>query len=376
MSERTSGATLARLPETGAAFHIGRVYPNGHSNGNSSETAVVENPGDLQPHHILTYIALINSSIAPYIEYIDAYLEGRNGHNPQIREAEQIADTLVSKQKAFSREHSFPSETSIRMSKLMADADAETKGLSNEHKAAARLAKFDGVQIATDHDGTWTDLKGRVDIGEHISYFPESNYLKDLIPTSAHAEYLLKKHTRKVFPFVFTSLWRHYLTDERGEQLFRNAGHYLPLRDGAKSLLDYLGSQNTKVTFVSHNFKPIIEGLLDKMGSETPVEIQAITSDSLNTLDKSATLHALVKENPTKPIIFIGDGETDFDIVEAYRKGIIATIFALEGVGFDTMLTDQNIPHFTFRDLNDIRVKLEELTSLANTYRTANANAA
>src|SRR3990167_5123116 len=347
MSERTSGATLARLPETGAAFHIGRVYPNGHSNGNSSETAVVENPGDLQPHHILTYIALINSSIAPYIEYIDAYLEGRNGHNPQIREAEQ-----------------------------MADADAETKGLSNEHKAAARLAKFDGVQIATDHDGTWTDLKGRVDIGEHISYFPESNYLKDLIPTSAHAEYLLKKHTRKVFPFVFTSLWRHYLTDERGEQLFRNAGHYLPLRDGAKSLLDYLGSQNTKVTFVSHNFKPIIEGLLDKMGSETPVEIQAITSDSLNTLDKSATLHALVKENPTKPIIFIGDCETDFDIVEAYRKGIIATIFALEGVGFDTMLTDQNIPHFTFRDLNDIRVKLEELTSLANTYRTANANAA
>lgn len=366
MNERNSDAS-GGLPQ-GADFHIGKVYPT--TNGHSPETGQW---GDLREHHLLTHVALINSSVAPLVEYIDAYLEGRNGHNPQIREAEAVAEALVSKQKAFSREHSFPSETSIRMSELMAEADAQTEGLPEEHRAAARLAKFDGIQIATDHDGTWTDLEGKIDIGEDISFVPENNYLEDLIPTSTHAEYLLKKHTRVVFPFVYASLWRPYLRDELGEQLFRNAGHYLPVKDGARALMDYFGAQNTKVTFVSHNFKPIIEGLLDQVGSQTPVDIRAITHDNLDTLDKSATLHALVKEEPTKPIIFMGDGETDFDIVEAYRKGIIAAIFALKEDGFDTMLTDHKIPHFTFRDLHDIRVKLEELTTLAHKYRPPNA---
>ena len=367
MAERTASLTGEQLPQ-GAAFHIGKVYPN----GNEADSHM----GDLQDHHHLTRVWLINHGFYNSRPHIDTYFTVGPTIDtpPHILEAIQKASSLKAGLEQFSKSNEFPSEVSLRMSRLQEEADAQTEGMSLEVKTAARLAKFDGVQVASDHDGTWSQLDGRIEIGHTgISYKPEENYLPDLIPTSEHAEELLRTYGREYFPEIYATTWAPYLKDPQGRYMFKQAGLHVPLRPGAKELMDYFGDQEMKVAFVSQNFTPVLEGVVKQIGSETEVEIRAIDSDNIDTLDKSAVLHNLAKQSPTRAIVFMGDGETDYRIEQAYRMGIISAIFALEGDGFDKTLTEHNIPHFTFSDLHDVRVKLEEVTTLAKQIKAGNA---
>lgn len=370
MQERITGAFETGLPQ-GADLHIGKVYPNGYSR---------EDYGDLGDHHHVTRVAVLNNGLRPSMEDIETFLiNGLTTESPKhIRVAAKRASLLRARLDLFSESNAFPSSTSEHMSKLQREADSKTEGLSLEEKTAARLAKFNGIQIATDHDGTWSDLKGRVELGHTgQSFRPSETYLTDLIPTSEHAEQLLKKYGReKHFPEIFAATWAPHMEDPKGQELFEEAGRHVPLRAGARQLMDYLGEKDIKITFVSQNFEPVLRGVVKQMDSQTPVDIRAITPDNINALDKSAILHQLAKEDSERTMIFIGDGETDYKVEHAYRMGIISAIFALENDGFDKMLTKHGIPHFTFRDLHDIRVKLEELTALAQEYRSSNANVA
>lgn len=367
-AERTAEATSTQLPQ-GAAFHIGRVYPNGYE----ADTRM----GDLREHHHRTRVEVMNRGFDNTLPDIDKVL----AHGPQIDthesllEAGQRATKLRSHLEQYSKDNTFPSSVSLDMAKRQQEADSQTEGMSLEVRTAARFAKFDGVQVASDHDGTWSDLSGKIQLGHTgVGYFPEENYLTDLIPISEHAEALLFKYGRDHFPEIHAMTWAPYLQEgTTGRFMFEQAGLHVPLRPGAKGLMDYFGEEDMKVTFVSQNFVPVLEGVVKQIGSETPVEIRAIDHDNADTLDKSAVLHEMAKANPDMAIVFLGDGETDYRIELAYRMGIINAVFALEGEGFDKTLTEHNIPHFTFRDLNDIRVKLEEVTTLAKQIKAGNA---
>lgn len=367
--EQAIGETY-RVPQ-GPDSYIGPSHTNGHSNGHLSDQLPL---GDLQDREHPTRIEVLNNAWSQTALEIDELLSGHYPEvPPHLQNSVETAQSLRDKLKEFSQQNSFPSEVSAHMNSLMHNADESTQNASQETKAAVRIANFDKIHLVADHDGTWTDLKGELRVNG-TGFVPDENYLPHLIPLSAHAEKLLKKHGRNAFPEIYAALWQPALKDPLGYHLFWDGGRHTPLRPGASELVQFTDKIGAKLTFVSQNFEPFVQGSLEQTPSPNPMDIVAITPDNINTFDKSAVLHVLAKHGPKAAIIFMGDGQTDDSVIEAYRNGIVAAIFALEGEGFDRRLTQEEIPHFTFRNLHDIRTKLEEILELSSNLRTSNGS--
>lgn len=218
------------------------------------------------------------------------------------------------------------------------DADMETR-------VAARLLDLD-LHIVTDLDGTITD--------------DPTQYL-DKIPGSRIAEPLLAEKGRDSFAEVHTRVWQPILRD--APTLFEKAGKHAPLRKGVDRFFEYATERELKQTVLSANFEPFVHSVITKIPTAEYVSIYAVTADSITSTDKGTMIRHLAKTYPKRAVIFIGDGSSDIPSLEAEQY--VACYFALEDSSFAKALKERNLPHFTYRDFDDIRLQLSRLDKKA-----------
>jgi len=216
---------------------------------------------------------------------------------------------------------------------------------SMDDRAAARINKDhfpDGLHVVSDLDNTMTE-------GSH--------YLLQAIPASAIAEPLLAQKGREHFPRVFVETWQRALAQY--PKLYARGGKesYAPLRGGVDACFAYLKHIGAKRSILSANFEPFVKGVLSRIPSvDRNVDVFAVKKDDIRSTDKGTYLQLLARQNPSRALIYIGDGASDLPSLEA--QSVVACYFALEGSVFAQELAKAHIPHFTYRDFHDIQLKL------------------
>lgn len=217
-----------------------------------------------------------------------------------------------------------------------------------------RLAQFEGAAaLVSDVDLTITTK----------SVEDERDYLKRLIPGSVRAEEIMEEQGREVFPVVFVTIWQPYLQDPEGAKLFRTGGYFVPIRNGVEEFFSNAQATGTELRLISANFAPFIEGVIEKIpGNEAVTSIEAVTADDITATQKGLIIEDYAKSDPNRPLIYIGDGESDIPAIDKDRyTSVVAAYFALEGSEFADALAERNLPYFSYRDFNDINKTLQQL---------------
>lgn len=220
-----------------------------------------------------------------------------------------------------------------------------------------------------DYDGTLTKFNGRLAYKDELCGEILNTYQELLIPGSEIAEPILTKE-RDNFANVFASTWYHVLNDPTGRRVLRESGRHAPIREGANQLFGYLKSQDVSPTIVSANFEPFVKGGLEQIKYSEGTKMFAIRSNSLLSAEKGNILLHITQRNPNTAYVYVGDGKSDIPAAEA--RGIISCYYALEGSDFAEYLKQEGITHFTYRNLNDVALKLYETQQRANALRQQN----
>lgn len=220
------------------------------------------------------------------------------------------------------------------------EADRESEGKSYEERLAARMGKFKNVILVTDFDGSVTENP--------------AEYLEH-IPGSVHAEPLLAQHPegRHGFGDVFAQTWQPAL--EETPEAFHAPDAPVKITPGASDLFKMLKEESIPATVVSANFEPFVRHHMGKIEGTEDVEIHGITHDSIVSSAKDAMLKFIAAKNPDSAVIFIGDGSSDEDAIEA--RDVVALYGARQGLGFQQKLESQAEPveHFTYNDYHDVK---------------------
>ena len=261
--------------------------------------------------------------------------------------------------------NNYPPNASGTIKSLYQEADNKSLESNMETRVAARLTQFEKLHIVMDYDGTITDHKKPL---EGLSEFTSSDprdHLTTLIPLSTIAEPMLKKNGRDNFPEVFSASWQYFLQDERGRQVFRLNGSYVPIREGVDRFFGFAKEDlDAKLTIVSANFEPFVMGGLDKIPKAENISVFAVTENSIIPTAKGDLLTHLAQADPSKAVIYIGDGASDLPTIQA--RNLVASYFALDGSEFAKSLEHEDLPYFSYRNFLDIRLKLQKINNINN----------
>lgn len=226
---------------------------------------------------------------------------------------------------------------------------------------ARRLSKFNKLSIASDMDNTITDME-------------QGDYLIGNIPASKFAEQHLAIHGRSSFPTAFVRHWQPYLRQH--PILFYNGGRSedVVLRKGVDQFADHAQKKGWDFQVVSANFEPFVHGVLSKTRLKNIVsKIHAIKADNINATDKATVLKREVIENPNTGLVFVGDGSSDLESIDAHETTI--AYFALEGSSFarDLAKAAQTKPivYFTYKTYTDIQNQLDAIDQQARLAKAA-----
>lgn len=264
------------------------------------------------------------------------------GETPVEKEANRLTGDIYAYRQAV--QEYFPTEIHAAIAQRYTRADLDTVGLGMDERVRARLASApEGLSISSDLDGT-------------ITKDPNS-YLISHIPGSAIAEPLLEERGRASFATVFAETWQPLLQD--APEHFFEGGKQVAIREGVGDTFKYLNEINADVAIVSANFKPFVDGVLSNIPYTEDLKVIAVTPESIVSTDKGTVVKHLAQEKPDRAHVFIGDGSSDLPAIEA--SDVIACFFALEDTAFAMQLANRNLPHFTYRTFDDIRLKLEGL---------------
>ncbi len=305
------------------------------------EGSITRDTGDFADRQLSEVLAIINNTARKSFENYKN--DPNESHVAQkgreLRAHISMARDYVSKDSHYAKESS-----SIPVKYIAAEILNKGKNLSMEERVANRLKQFENFNVISDFDGTITE--------------DPTLYLNH-IPGSEIAEPALAASNRTNFPEVFAGTWQGILKD--APSLFESVGEHITFRRGIKTFLQYLRRGGNDFTILSANFFPVITAALPKI-TEDRTRIYAITPDDITSTEKDIIIRHEAKNNPEKAIIYIGDGSSDLPAIEA--KDYVACYFALEGSSFAKELAKNNLPHFTYKDFNDIQLKLAQLKKL------------
>ena len=231
-------------------------------------------------------------------------------------------------------------------------------------RVAARLAQYKSLNVVMDYDNTITNGSKPL---SNLSGIIQANplaHLETLIPGSVFAEPILKEKGRGKFAEVFANTWQLVIKDKIGYNLVRAAGNHVPLREGVNNFFAYAKKIGVDLTIVSANFEPFVMGGLDQIDEAEETQLIAVNDKSILSTAKGDVLLHLAQKNPSKAFVFVGDGASDLPALKANE--FIACYFALEGSEFEKALKKENLPYFTYRDFNDITLKLHQLNTINN----------
>ena len=225
--------------------------------------------------------------------------------------------------------------------------------------ARVRLSRFSGKPtLIPDLDGTLTrsidpaTTFERTGLTERVD---PNDYLLRFMPGSSIAEPILKIKGRAAFPEVFVKTWQKVL--EGSPRMFRDAASRVQLRPGVNEFFASAKQDGANVTVLSANFLPFVQGVVNQIPDTDDVNVFAVTHDNLVATEKSLVIEDIAKADPSRPVIYLGDGSSDRNAVNPF----VAFYFALEGSEFATDLTDRGVVHFTYRDFNDVNRTLQTL---------------
>jgi 2-hydroxy-3-keto-5-methylthiopentenyl-1-phosphate phosphatase len=226
------------------------------------------------------------------------------------------------------------------------EIDLTTTGQSWEERVKARTTLFNKApHVVLDLDNTITDQTAR------------KGNTDDLLLGSAICDPLIGAD-REYFPEVFAAVWKDLVRDFG--DVFYEGGIKSPIREGVVDLFEFLKQNGIKTTILTTNFAPFVEGVISRLPYLDGLAVFSVNINSIVSTLKGELLQVLASRNPNRPLFFVGDGTSDKASLSA--KSVVASFFALEGAGFQTTLTTNNTPHFTFRNGHDIIQTLANVT--------------
>lgn len=326
---------------------FGPTLPQATFTGQTINPEATRLQGDFAHFNHSTKLYLINKALGQYGDNYKEALTSDNGVREKALERKAYVSAEVAKlqgQLADYREFvdRFPAEVKERVTGRYAKAKASLpEDAPMNDKIAARLAEFNGVQIIADVDKTIT---------LHDKYLPN-------IPGSHHAEKEIKEKGRDIFPEALVRYWREAMIVD--PEAFADVGRNAPLRPGVPEFFKRAKESGVKADVLSANFMPLVEGVLEQIPDAEGANVWAVTHNNVIATDKGTVLKHNALMDPEKAVIFIGDGNSDIPALEA--ASTVAVYFALDGSSFAKELEDKKLPYITYRDFNDINVKLEEL---------------
>ncbi len=192
--------------------------------------------------------------------------------------------------------------------------------------------------VLLDVDGTLTDPVAQAKGG-----YPHVDYEDPLLLGSGLFDTLMRgdNSLRVIFHAVG---WGKLIADY--PEVFREAGLCVPLREGILELFDYTKAQGAKTSFLTANFRPLIDGLRSKIPGAESSAIYAIDSSSVMSTLKGSIVRLVAVLNPESPIHFFGDGKSDKDIFVAEDQ--LHAIHTLRGSFLDKLAGELKVDHFTF----------------------------
>ena len=216
--------------------------------------------------------------------------------------------------------------------------------------------------VVSDSDRSMTKTRRNTD----NTWGPEKEYLVPNVPASILFEEYLDKNGREQFTQGFVEIMQELLREYA--DVFEEAGRQATVyREGVVELFDELRIAERDRIILSANWESFILGGLSNtiLSQDSGLRVIGITHNNITSKDKSTKLQLLAAENPNRSLIFIGDGASDMNALDAYNNHAIAGIFALKNSEFDLQLTAANIPHMVYDDYNDIRLQLQEAQKIA-----------
>jgi len=105
-------------------------------------------------------------------------------------------------------------------------------------------------------------------------------------------------------------------------------------------------------------------GGLDKIPKAENISVFAVTENSIIPTAKGDLLTHLAQADPSKAVIYIGDGASDLPTIQA--RNLVASYFALDGSEFAKSLEHEDLPYFSYRNFLDIRLKLQKINNINN----------
>lgn len=307
---------------------------------------------------------------------IEFYLE--NGYPISFGDPQQIARNLA--QELMDLEASaktmLPESSKIEIQKRYEEADQNAEdvwqSLRGQKTAvhpntrtllrcASRLSMGNGGEVCvTDFDGT---VSGGARLGE--TFFANASYMEHLIPGSKPA-HLLKE-------IKFSTADIHALTYRmalfEGPEVMRNGGAFVEIRPGFDMFVKELINSGGSITILSANFDLFIREALKKVpNNDLITNILALQADSIKSRAKADNLALIVGENPLRPLVYVGDEESDIGTLRV--KGIVGWYHALRDASFHKALKENQALCLPFETYNDVVLQHRQIRSLASQYFT------
>ncbi len=284
-------------------------------------------------------------------------------------EAQKLRAELIEFKSYVRNPNNYPPQASETIRRLYLEADNRNLGNNMETRVGTRLVAFERPHIVMDYDNTITDHNKPLEKLSGFTSADPNDQLITLIPLSAIGEPLLKKIGRDNFAEAYATTWQFLLRDEKGRQAFRLNGENAPIREGVGRFLAYAKKDmHAELTVVSANFEPFVMGGLDKIPEAEGINVFAVRENSIIPTAKGDLLAHLAQRDPKKALIYIGDGASDLPTLQA--QDLVACYFALEGTEFENALKEEKLPHFAYRDFNDVTMKLEQINKMRNKIAT------
>lgn len=230
--------------------------------------------------------------------------------------------------------------------------------LDYEARASARLASGKW-QVVSDLDNTLTDHSLLTFVTKGVDPTLLGSGLAD--PLNAP--------NRTNFLELYAAIWLPLL--HAFPEVFTAGGMEAPLREGADVLFDYLQALGIPTSILSTNFEPYPRAVVERFTTQS--NEWTVAFHTVNTHEdhgavavrKDMVLQAIAATGE-QPIVYLGDGSTDYPAVSEDARKVIAVYFALEGSVFHHQLLEEQKKHpeiifFTYSTAHDIQEKLAKL---------------
>lgn len=202
--------------------------------------------------------------------------------------------------------------------------------------------------IATDLDGTWTTF-----LGDY------QDFLIRYFPGSKMGEEYMDANGRERFAEAFATYWKPLL--ESAGPIFAAAASHVHIREGVEEFVCAAKEKGSDVAIISANFYPFVESIKDRVPGTEDVTIIAVTDNDVSATDKGSYIEHFAKENPDRPLVYIGDGASDLPALENGVDRYVALYGALKWSKFAEELQSRGLPHFVYEDFKEVSAALREV---------------